>query len=461
MKRKTNIFYEQTSDSHFLTFDNYTESLTGDILAINQKLFPSRFLCVYLKSLDKDQVDDDTYNTNKSDLIKYLSAYYENKLAFLRDNLPKNGDTELRHPLSYLIMLLYYYAKVKDQNYNGSISDLEDDLINTPTTFANISNIIDFPHLGDVVEYDYNGTFADIICTISPSKRVKPTFNICDNTITSQNRIDKKEYKDADGNAYSTEHLYGWNSGELISNNTNDNTSAIKTYIEQTPIFDDAENHIYYTQNCITGIKLNEHHDSIKFNLIIPLFDSLEINNIITNDIDESNNETSSTIVLNDTSEQLDKGYTQKNIPLGIYFSDNTITLESEETGKYSSNWSLLISTQFKPFPYSLKIQNNEYSPDAIKDAYITFAEILSKQTKYVDMLNKYNELIIALQSKIIRLENTINNMGTVQNIDELWSKTSDLDSKIDSRYNELKARIDELNEFLDQSRIKWKIKNS
>ena len=458
MKRKTNIFYEQNSDSHFLTFDNYTEALTGDILAINQKLFPSRFLCVYLEALDKDKVTTDEYNENKADLIQnYLSAYYENKLAFLRDNLPKNGDTELRHPLSYLIMLLYHYAFNKagiESINNTNITDINTLESNFTTDLATAHpDIINFPHLGDVVEYDYNGTFADIICTISPSKRVKPTFTI--STISSQDRHDMYEYKDANGDNYSNTCLYGWNIDELTAN------TAINDYVNIPPVWDNKTDKIYNTQSSITGITISANHDSIKFNVIIPLFDSLEINNIITNDIDESNNETSSTIILNDTSEQLDKGYTQKNIPLGIYFSDNTITLESEETGKYSSNWSLLISTQFKPFPYSLKIQNDEYSPDAIKDAYITFAEILSKQTKYVDMLNKYNELIISLQSKIIRLENTINNMGTIQNIDELWSKNSDLDSKIDNRYKELKTRIDELEEFLDQSRIKWKIKNS
>ena len=451
MKRKTNIFYEQGSDSHFLTFDNYTEALTGDILAINQKLFPSRFLCVYLQALDKDVVGED-YETNKEEFIKdYLSAYYENKLAFLRDNLPKNGDTLLRHPLSYLIMLLYYYAKKKN-GYTGNIGSLENNLTNGNDLN---SEIISFPHLGDVVEYDYNGTFADIICTISPSKKVKPAFTI--DSSSSNDRSDRKEYKDSENNSYDDTCLYGWDPLEV------EGATAISNYINNEPVFDEISNgqKIYYTGSRITGITTSDYHDSIKFNLIIPLFDSLEINNIITNDTDESNNETVAGVVLNNVDETLDKGYTQKNIPLGIYFSDNTVQLESEETGKYSSNWSLLISTQFKPFPYSLQIKNNEYGPDAIKDAYITFAEILAKQTKYVDMLNKYNELIISLQSKIIRLENTINNMGTIQNIDELWAKTTDLDSKIENRYNELKKRIDELNEFLDQSRIKWKIKNS
>ena len=44
MKRKTNIFYTDGPDSKFLTFSNYTESLTGNFLSTDTKLYPSMFL---------------------------------------------------------------------------------------------------------------------------------------------------------------------------------------------------------------------------------------------------------------------------------------------------------------------------------------------------------------------------------------------------------------------------------
>ena len=53
MNRKTQLFYNKDQDAKFITFDNYTESLTGDILVTNAKLYPSRFLCAYIENLDK------------------------------------------------------------------------------------------------------------------------------------------------------------------------------------------------------------------------------------------------------------------------------------------------------------------------------------------------------------------------------------------------------------------------
>ena len=100
MKRKTNLFYIEGPDSKFITFSNYTESLTGNFLSTDTKLYPSRFLCLYIEGLTND---------NKSSLIKYLSEYYESKLAVLRDNL-ESKDIKVEHniyPLPYLLEALY------------------------------------------------------------------------------------------------------------------------------------------------------------------------------------------------------------------------------------------------------------------------------------------------------------------------------------------------------------------
>ena len=78
MKRKTNLFYTTGPDSKFITFSNYTESLTGNFLSTDTKIFPSRFIALYIKGLNKK---------TKSSLIKYISKYYESKLAVLRDYL--------------------------------------------------------------------------------------------------------------------------------------------------------------------------------------------------------------------------------------------------------------------------------------------------------------------------------------------------------------------------------------
>ena len=184
-------------------------------------------------------------------------------------------------------------------------------------------------------------------------------------------------------------------------------------------------------------------NNKIKFNIIIPLYTSINM------DMYDEDVEQTDELELDDCN----------CVPIGMYFSEKPIILEGSSSN-YSSNWSLLISTQFKPFPYSLNIINDETTPNAIKDAYITFAEILSKQTNYVDLLNKYNELMINLQNKISKLESIINNMGTQQNIEELYAKVMDIEKTTIKNYNTLNDRINELNDMLQHSRITWQINN-
>ena len=52
MKRKTNLFYTNGPDSKFITFSNYTESLTGNFLSTDTKLFPDKFLCLKIYNIN-------------------------------------------------------------------------------------------------------------------------------------------------------------------------------------------------------------------------------------------------------------------------------------------------------------------------------------------------------------------------------------------------------------------------
>ena len=478
MKRKTNIFYDTSIDSNFLTFDNYTEALTGDILVINQKLFPSHFLCCYIKDLDIEEIDENEYITNKKEFIhKYISAYYENKLAVLRDGIDSNNDpTSSNHiddldtsntalqPLGYLIITLYYYAYQKYKETNNvedikSIKDFEDMILNNyniqdlkdidsiiKDKFPGIEEYINFPFFSDIIEYDYTGTYTDIICTISPSNREYPIFNINTELIDDEKytSIENKDITIDDENNIKS-GLYGWKSQlESIS----EDNPIILEHINQEQIVDFVDNEKYYNriQNITKSIstnKIDEMNNKIKFNIIIPLYTSINM------DMYDEDVEQTDELELDDCN----------CVPIGMYFSEKPIILEGSSSN-YSSNWSLLISTQFKPFPYSLNIINDETTPNAIKDAYITFAEILSKQTNYVDLLNKYNELMINLQNKISKLESIINNMGTQQNIEELYAKVMDIEKTTIKNYNTLNDRINELNDMLQHSRITWQINN-
>ena len=112
MKRKTNLFYTTGPDSKFITFSNYTESLTGNFLSTDTKIFPSRFIALYIKGLNKN---------TKAALIKYLADYYESKLAALRDHFDYNkSDIEKSvPPLNYLLEAL---LRIKGINENEVVN---------------------------------------------------------------------------------------------------------------------------------------------------------------------------------------------------------------------------------------------------------------------------------------------------------------------------------------------------
>ena len=108
----------------------------------------------------------------EGEFINGLVAYYENKLATLRDYAVNtvNRSLDELNPLSYLLRYL---------SNNG------------------ISNIA---YIGDITEQDYNGTFADIICTIDSTEVKKG--NIVRNIYK-----DKYEIIEYTG---SEKYLYGW-----------------------------------------------------------------------------------------------------------------------------------------------------------------------------------------------------------------------------------------------------------
>ena len=170
MKRKTNLFYTTGPDSKFITFSNYTESLTGNFLSTDTKIFPSRFIALYIKGLNKN---------TKASLIKYLADYYESKLAVLRDHFDYNkSDIEKRvPPLNYLLEAL---LRIKEINENevvythsiaaNKIKDENDTSNSNESNLISYSDVIKFKYISDITEQDYNGTFTDTICNIDLRK---------------------------------------------------------------------------------------------------------------------------------------------------------------------------------------------------------------------------------------------------------------------------------------------------
>ena len=200
MKRKTNLFYTTGPDSKFITFSNYTESLTGNFLSTDTKIFPSRFIALYVKGLNKD---------TKAALIKYLADYYESKLAALRDHFDYNkSDIEKSvPPLNYLLEALLRIKEIKPNEVVATHSIANNSYVNfvdneTETSkLVSYSNVIKFKYISDITEQDYNGTFTDTICNIDLRKfayisSIELTDDFNDNVV----QFDKPNT------------LYGWDS---------------------------------------------------------------------------------------------------------------------------------------------------------------------------------------------------------------------------------------------------------
>jgi len=433
MNRKTNIFYDVNSeDSNFLTFNNYCEALTGDILSLDYKLWPSRFICVYIENLDKE------------DFIKKLQQYYENKLAVLRDHIEENEniDDTFLLPLNYLITFLYWYSYNNGKEAESQLKPLqiESELLNNNT---DVLNSVQFNYISDIVEQQYNGTYTDIICTINPNIWNKPTISCVNLDVDTNGDPDINSYVNENGCVVTVDNkdfLHGWENTDL---NSRIYDYVINPIMDNEFTVDEENTSVYYIKSLINKLKINEvnNETNLKFNLVIPLFNL--INTVNAEDIDDEDN---TEIELNNKS----------NIPLGIYFTDTDIELNIN--GKFSTNWSLLISTQFSAFPFSFDIQQNFDDSQSNKQAYVTFAEILAKQTNFTDALIKYDNLVKSLQQKIELLESKLNNISSVQNIDSIVQNVANISKKVDDYITSTDSKLEELSNKIDDSKLKWKI---
>lgn len=258
MKRKTNLFYTTGPDSKFITFSNYTESLTGNFLSTDTKIFPSRFIALYVKGLNKD---------TKAALIKYLADYYESKLAALRDHFDYNkSDIEKSvPPLNYLLEALLRIKEIKPNEVVATHSIANNSYVNfvdneTETSkLVSYSDVIKFKYISDITEQDYNGTFTDTICNIDLRKfayisSIELTDNFDDNVV----QFDKPNT------------LYGWDSNipEEYANEKTipdsiqgiDLDRYMKPYLDNT---DAEEKRIEYKINTDLSNVINIHDEMI------------------------------------------------------------------------------------------------------------------------------------------------------------------------------------------------------
>ena len=393
MKRSTNLFYTVGSDTNFITFSNYGESLTGNFLSVNTKLFPSNFLCLYLpefeadKTSEKDKADK---AEKRKKFIEHIAAYYENKLAFLRDKcIEHNYKVESKlNPLYYLLEAI---NKWKAINKEDSLNEIV--------------------HVGNITEQNYNGTYSDIICVITASEYSPATINTKTNELTSLENYDS-----------SLTYLYGWSvKNTSDKENITEEFQGPSQYQSIKPILDGENYYDYNTSiESLTKNTSPEQIKDIKFNIIIPLYNLVNIDYKSNSSIINESNIITAT-------------YTG-NVPLGIWFSgSNSIELPRKDS-EYDPSWSLLLSSQFKPFPYSDK-SPNEIDDSSKTDAFMTFSQILTRQNKIIDKFNDLSKQVLELNNKLNDVIGNLKSLGTTNNIDGLHLEIVELQKQI----NELK----------------------
>ena len=415
--RKTNLLYSTYigEENSFLTFSNYTEAMTGNHLSVNTKMFPSTFLCAYINVSEE----------NIGSFINTIVGKYENKLAFLRDTFTKDSNISAEdniYPLEYLI-----------------------------NTLKDFDNEFSINYVGQVTEQDYNGTFCDTMCIIS-------TEDNGGNTTLSNATVAKKT---VDYNNNST-YLYGWSSYDATSSSYIYNGPSI--YKDVKPLFDNDKNNSYMYVSSYEHDKLIFKPDakakSIEFNCIIPLFDIVNVDP----KSNESNITESSDTELPDTESpdveqskpsntlEVDLTSSTYNVPMGIWFSQKfkKITLQRDETSGFWPSWSLVLSSQFKPFPKSPHLQSDTQNISST-DAFGTFAQILVEQARLADEHTDIAVNAQALSNRISNVESKINNISTNMSLDALQNKIDQIDTKLAS----LTESLEKVNSLI--SSITWK----
>ena len=415
--RKTNLLYSTYigEENSFLTFSNYTEAMTGNHLSVNTKMFPSTFLCAYINVSEE----------NIGSFINTIVGKYENKLAFLRDTFTKDSNISAEdniYPLEYLI-----------------------------NTLKDFDNEFSINYVGQVTEQDYNGTFCDTMCIISTEdnggKAIPNPVNGVKKTVDYNNN---------------STYLYGWSSYDATSSSYIYNGPSI--YKDVKPLFDNDKNNSYMYVSSYEHDKLIFTPDtkakSIEFNCIIPLFDIVNVDP----KSNESNITESSDTELPDTESpdveqskpsntlEVDLTSSTYNVPMGIWFSQKfkKITLQRDETSGFWPSWSLVLSSQFKPFPKSPHLQSDTQNISST-DAFGTFAQILVEQARLADEHTDIAVNAQALSNRISNVESKINNISTNMSLDALQNKIDQIDTKLAS----LTESLEKVNSLI--SSITWK----
>ena len=300
-------------------------------------------------------------------------------------------------------------------------------------SFNENSNLLNnlITYIGDISEQDYNGTYTDTICIIDFVKY----FNGSIELDSDQSTILEEYHTDGSST------LYGWKN----------DLEGVEVFGNIYPMFDDNNHKSYYAKSKINKINVIENSDlsELKFNIIIPLFDVTNINYKSSKYINEN------IVNINEDGINLqfseDYKPTLKNVPLGIWFSKSIVELYKDTNTGFSQSWSLMISSQFKPFPYT-KNMSTIANENTNSNAFPTFAMIMSKQNDIINGFNKMTNLFNEQKSEIDNIKATLSNKAYETNIDKLRKEFINFEYEMTNKFNAFKQ---EVQTFMDN--LAWK----
>ena len=246
-------------------------------------------------------------------------------------------------------------------------------------------------YIGNITEQDYMGSFTDTICIIDCSE-LKSAI------------IENPEYIHLNIKEVEST-LYGWyDNGQYM---------GPSTYSDLTPVFD-TENSEYYGDSEIS-VKYNTSNkpNTIEFNVVLPLFTFVNI---------------TSGLESNENTETVLEGTFNKNVPLGIWFADKMISLDTNTL--YGQSWSLAIGSQFKPLPTSNKVVS-DITKQSNVEAFNTFAQVLSRQNELLTTLENINKRIDDLTRQVNSIKNNPLDLSIRQQLEEISSKINQIESNI------------------------------
>lgn len=403
MIRKTNLINRANIDeAEFVTFSNYTEAMTGNMLSVKTKMYPSMFLCLNMESANTSD--------NRHNIKDLLTAYYENKLAYLRDYFKDNeGKYEEKcHPLYYLLYLL----NIIECNYDGTD-------ISIPEIMTADESRLNIVYASEITEQNYNGAFSDIIFNVNSSNITVPKIKFTrfeDNKITSVNTsIQKNKTSEAINTTFDTGKIYGWcNKKTDAEGNTLWEWMGPAAYDGMRPYYDTSKlDKILYDYNVDNYIGkdrdgntdfievdslVSQKPDTLEFNVVIPLFDVVNADGV--NDIYKNNRE------YVDVNYGLNNADGISRVPMGIYFTGEPVVLSTKKG--VSPTWSLSLATQFAPFLYGRYSNPTALDKTVTADTYTSFSHTLVKQNQMIDRFQKMEQQISSIAADLRDLEHTV-----------------------------------------------------